>query len=283
VTRAEAPKLYALVDEVARALDTPSIDVLGIDHDWNASWAVLGLPRRRVLTLGLPLWTALEPNERVALLAHELAHERNGDARRGLFVHGAVSALAELYFVLAPGREDPDEPVEFVDAVVGALLWVVSRPLWALLLLEVHLLLRDSQRAEYLADRRAASVAGTDAAVSLAEKMLLAPSLAMVAQRTAHAGDSAGDLFDELAATIGSVPARERERRRRVARLEAARLDATHPPTAKRIELLESRRREPPRVRLDPVRAQFIDEELRALRPKLQRALVADYLDSIYA
>ena len=48
------------------------------------------------------------------------------------------------------------------------------------------------------------------------------------------------DLFDSLAQAVRAVPAREIERRRRVARLADSRLDATHPPTGSRIELLEA-------------------------------------------
>ena len=86
----EAPTLQGLVEETARALDVPNVDVLIVDHEYNASWAVLGLRRRRVLRLGLPLLAALGPQERVALLAHELAHARNGDSGRGLFIGSAV-------------------------------------------------------------------------------------------------------------------------------------------------------------------------------------------------
>ena len=90
------------------------------------------------------------------------------------------------------------------------------------------------------------------------------------------------DAFDELNAAIVEVPARERERRRRIARLEEARLDDTHPPTARRIELLERRPRQAGRVVAGDDRAAAVDEELRRLRPCLQARLVDDYRDALF-
>ena len=103
VSRDEAPTLYGLADRVADALGAGRADVIAIDHEFNASWSIVGLRRTRVLTLGLPLLTMLSPEQRVALIAHEFAHGRNGDSGRGLVVGSAVRGLEELYFVLAPG------------------------------------------------------------------------------------------------------------------------------------------------------------------------------------
>jgi Zn-dependent protease with chaperone function len=279
----DAPALHALVAEVAAALDVPRTDILVVDHEFNASWAVLGLRRRRVLTLGLPLLSALDPQERVALVAHELAHGRNGDSGRGLFVGSAVRALADIYWIVGPEDLSDREPWElgFFDRIVNVLLFVISRPAYWLLLLELHLLLRDSQRAEYLADALAARVAGTDAVVSLSEKMLLSSTFHAVVQKSAQRGSEL-DLFAELASVVGSVPDREKERRRRVARLEGARLSETHPPTGKRIELLERRRRLQPEVLLDTDRSEAIDAELARFRGPLQQRLVEEHRDALY-
>ena len=286
LAREDAPALYKLADDVADALNVPHVDVIVIDGEFNASWAILGLRRRRVLTLGLPALAMLTPQERAALVAHELAHERNGDSTRGLVVGSAVRALAELYWALAPedlsGAREWGEHA-FFERIVNVLLWVVSRPLLGVLLLELHLLLHDSQRAEYLADALAARVAGTPAAVSLEEKMLLSPTVRFAVQRTAHDRSNRTDLFELLAATIALVPGRELERRRRVARLENARLSSTHPPTAKRIVLLEERASREPRVICTPEASAAIDEETSGLRKSVQIELVDAYRDSLYA
>jgi Zn-dependent protease with chaperone function len=285
VVREEAPTLFALVDEVARSLATAPVTVLRIDPAFNASWAALGLRRRRVLTLGLPLLTALEPQERVALIAHELAHARNGDATRGVLVGSALRGLDELFGVVAPNElVEAETELGIVERIANWMLYLISRPILGLLLVELHLLLRDSQRAEYLADALSAQVAGTDAVISTQEKLLLEPTFQSVVQHTAHASaDPDTDLFAELEAALVAVPDRERERRRRVARLEEARLSDTHPPTGKRIRLLEARARQEPSVVLVPERSAAIDSELARHRPAAQRELVEEYRDSLYA
>ena len=282
LAREQAPTLYALADDVAAALEVKPVDLIVVPSEFNAGWQVAGIRRTRVLTLGLPLLAALEPAERVAVVAHELAHARNGDSTRGLVVGSAANALAEAYAIVWPGDGSDDEAAGLGLAfVVHGVLWLISRPLYGLLLLQLSLVLRDSQRAEYLADALAARVAGTDAVVAAHEKLLLSSALDGVVQSVSRASEL--DLFAELEAAIRRVPERERERRRRAARLEDARLEDTHPPTAMRIELLTRRDRRPGLVALDEEHSARIDAELAPLRAPLQRRLVDEYRDRLYA
>ncbi|CAL9496758.1 hypothetical protein SUDANB37_03375 [Streptomyces sp. enrichment culture] len=48
--REDAPRLYALIDEVAKAADTRGVDAVPVDAEVNASVTVYNLRRRRVLT-----------------------------------------------------------------------------------------------------------------------------------------------------------------------------------------------------------------------------------------
>ncbi|MFN2469248.1 MAG: M48 family metalloprotease [Gaiellaceae bacterium] len=284
VTRAEAPLLYALVDEVASALQTRSADLIVIDHEYNAGWAVLGWRRRRFLKLGLPLLCALGPQERVALIAHELAHGRNGDSSRSFLVGSALEGLGELYLLVAPDDRGEVQGWELggLDGILNAFFYVLSRPVYWLLLLQLHLLARDSQRAEYLADALAARVAGTAAVIPLHEKLLLDSTFRSVIQRGAQGGAAETDTFDELAAVFAAMPERERERRRRVARLEGASLGASHPPTAHRLRLLEGRPAAEAQVVLTEERSATVDAELSRHRKALQQELLEEYRDSLY-
>jgi heat shock protein HtpX len=280
----EAPRLYAFVDEVAAALGAKPVDLIVLDRDFNASWRVVGVRRRRVLTLGLPLLAVLAPQERVAVVAHELAHGQNGDAARGLVVGSGVDGLVHLYLLLAPGGGTVlFEDLAIFDRIVNVLFWIFSRPVLALLNLELHLLLRDKQRAEYLADALAARAAGTDAVVGLQEKLLLGPLASGTVQRFATARVVEANVFDEIARAVAEVPDRERERRRRVARLEHARLDATHPPTAFRIRMLEDRAAVEPQVTLGDDASRALDAELAPHRPALQAELLDAHRDALYA
>jgi Zn-dependent protease with chaperone function len=169
------------------------------------------------------------------------------------------------------------------DVIVNAILWVVSRPAYGLLLLQLHLLLQDSQRAEYLADALAARVAGNEAVVGLHERLLLESVLHATVQRATHMRGDAASLFDDLQTVVSRVPDRELERRRRTARLEDARLGSTHPPTAKRIELLEGRDALEPHVVCSAERAEAIDAELRPRHRAVATTLIDNYRDSLYA
>ena len=279
LARKEAPSLFALADGVASSLGTEPADVVALSDDYNASWAVLGFRRRRVLTLGLPLLAALEPQELVAVVAHELAHASNGDARRGLVVGSAVNGLGAVYALLSPRVFAGD----LVDSAVNGLLWILRLPVWAVLSLEVHLLLRDSQRAEYYADALAARVAGSAAVVSLHEKLLLTGFVDGVARRVAIGRAQDVDVFGEISRAVAEVPPRERERRRRAARLEHARLDVTHPPTGLRIHLLEERPAAAGDIHLDAAGAAAIDGEVGRFKRPLQAQLLDAQRDRLYA
>ena len=281
VDRQNAPMLHGLIDEIAAALHTKPIDVLIIDQDFNASWSVVGLRRKRVLRLGLPLLMALDPQERVAVIAHELAHARNGDAARSFLVGGALQALEELFTSLRSGAGTLGySDFRILEWVSRGLLWILSQPIAGLYYTLALLLLRDSHRAEYLADALAARVAGTAAEIGSDEKLLLS-SLFETAALHAGRSDSRG-VFEDLSRLMRDVPARERERRRRLARIEGVRLSSTHPPTARRMELLETRPSEPGRVFLDPDRAAAIDRELDPLRASIAASVADDYRAALY-
>jgi Zn-dependent protease with chaperone function len=281
----ESPALRGLVGDVADALGSRPPDEIRIDRRWNASWQTVGLRRRRILTLGLPVLAALEPQERVALIGHEVGHGRNGDARQGLVVGTAVIGLNRLADMLNASAERGAGFLAETQAgpmswFSGMLMWLVSRPVDGLLWLEAHLLLRDMQRAEYLADALAARAAGSHATVAMHERLLLYSTFQLVVQQAAH--ENAENVLDRLNISIQLVPDRERERRRRVARLEQARLGDTHPPTGMRIALLEQRAAEPPRVVLDEAQSRRIDAELAPLVGRIDREMLDAYRDSLY-
>jgi Zn-dependent protease with chaperone function len=276
----QAPRLHALVTQVTR----PAPDRIVVDDAWNAAWVLAGWRRRRVLVLGLPLFAALEPPERVALIAHEAAHGRNGDARHGRFVGSAISGLDALSEVLRPAHGSAVLAVVGFSAVewlTNGLTWLLSRPVDAVLWLQARLLLHDMRRAEFLADDAAAQVAGTDAVIALHERLLLYPAFAHAVQQAAVRGGD--DVLDQIRTAVRAVPERERERRRRIARLEHVRLDDTHPPTAMRISVLEQRERRSAAVTLDAFGSERIDAELEPLDAAIGRELVDGYRGALYS
>jgi Zn-dependent protease with chaperone function len=88
ITRQEAPKLFALIDELTAALKTPKFDHILLDTQQNAG--VLQVPRfgfllvgwqQNYLFLGLPLMQSLSPEQFRAIVAHELGHLSGNHSR----------------------------------------------------------------------------------------------------------------------------------------------------------------------------------------------------------
>ncbi|MBF9073076.1 M48 family metallopeptidase [Streptacidiphilus fuscans] len=177
--RERAPELWALADAVADRLGTRRADAILLNSAFNASYRRVGLRRRVVLTIGVPLWYSLEPQERVALLAHEFGHGANGDATSGFWLGTALTSLAQWYEMLLPGRRlSGGRSAGGGIAVIGeALAQVVMFAIRGLVVVWFRLLerltLAGSRRAEYLADGFAVRLAGADGAAGLLGALML--------------------------------------------------------------------------------------------------------------
>jgi len=283
------PELQRLVGDVAARIGVAVPDEVRLDDEFNASWSVEGWRRRRVLRLGVPLLAALNGKQTVALVAHELAHDRNGDARRGLLVGSTVQSLSTALYLLGPEARPfaaatgtaAGGIMSAAAPLTNAVMWVLSRPVHWLLVLQAHLLYRDSQRAEYLADDIAATVAGTAAVVALHDVLLAGPDVVAAVRRAVLTGEHANaELFADVAAAAQD-PTQHEDRRRR-ARKERRRLAATHPPVTSRIAVLEQRRERLEKVFLDPGREGPLRAELSTTFPAHARTLIDRARDGLY-
>ena len=284
--RADAPELFALVDEVAGAVGTRSVDAIVVDGSINAAVTSYGIRGRRLLVLGMPLWEILTPEERIALLGHELAHYANGDIRNGLVVGSAVRSLTVWHHIVQPHPHATG-----LEMIVNA-LYVLPRLLiggWLILL--IRLTSRAGMRAEYLADRLAARTASTPAAAGLMDRLLITEALGVwlrtEANRAAlrgprstrHATDRAGELWERLTAYAASIPEHEYERQRRAGARRGHQVDTTHPPTHLRRTSLLAGQSEPAAVTLQAHRSDMIAAELAAPRTEVARRLLRGALD----
>ncbi len=273
--RSKAPALFAVIDRVAAAAGTPVPDVVLLSAEFNASTTTVGLRRRRVLTLGAQLWSVLDPQERIALLGHELGHFVNGDIRRSLVTQAAESTLGAVAYLLRPDRRRTRVDgltgmiVETVIDIVGGLL---ARFVGLLHLLLVWISRRDSQRAEYLADELSAKVAGSAAAIRLSDVLLLHDAIDTVVRREARAGNSAPAwrtaAEQARAGLVTDVPAF-----RQLSRRTEASLFASHPPTGLRAGLIAARPAQPAAVVLTEPEQARMDEELAAHYERVRREL----------
>lgn len=268
-----APELTALVGEVAGLLGTPAPSELRVDAAFNAYVARRGLRGRR-LVLGAPLWAAYGPQERVSLLGHEIGHLAHGDLRSLGYVDSAYRTLVRWVQLLDPADSEVflhDTPL-LVHALSAPPRWLVQGYLRVLDVVNSAA----NRRQELYADLAGALAAGTDAAVSDHEVMLLLDSLDVVTNRAAI--DSARpDLGEAIRARVATYDARQRADARREAAADRRSIDASHPPTVDRIRVLESVDRSLPALVLDAARSRRIDEELRPYLDQAFRRLGDSY------
>ena len=151
--RFDGGALYALVEEVRRAVDAPQIHSIIITGDFNASAVVDSSSwqsrRRRTLVLGLPVLTTLSMPELRAVIAHELAH-----------FSGAHDAFAAWVYRLRQSwlalRTALDGRLATPVYIYWLIRWYVPRLHAASAAV--------ARRHEIVADRAAATVAGSRAA-----------------------------------------------------------------------------------------------------------------------
>jgi Zn-dependent protease with chaperone function len=284
-TRRDYPELFRLVDAVAGALDAPHVDGIVLSRGLEAAFAEAGWRRKRILILGVPLLAALDGQERVAVIAHELAHAVSGDPRTNLAIVTALQSLNRWYDWLRP-IEAPRTPLGGVAGMIMVLLnalgLALSSVVWLIGFLLAQLLWRNSQRAEYRADALSATVSGTRAIVSALEKIpVLRGALERATCLVGHKREY-GRLFDEFRRYAADVPAGECERLRRVVERYGARVSPGHPPPQYRLQFL----RAPSVLQAKVVRLAGEDEQLaRELAPiqlKTAEALVAVFRSRVY-
>lgn len=283
--RADAPRLFELIDEVGTAVGTAGVHAVVVVPEANAAVTTYGLRARRMMILGLGLWEILPPQERVALLGHELGHFAHGDTRRGIVTGGALHALSTWFYMLAASR-----PQGLMDRFVNAVTFLPRWTTYGLLILLDHLTLRASQRAEYLADVSAARAGSTEAAVGLLDRVLVSQAVGPELRRESVAaqmqGGSAGreardaaerGLWERLAARMAAVPEHEYERLRRVAARRGHSVDSTHPPTHLRRRCAAAGGPYTAQVTHDEDRAAAVAQELAPARAALARRVIRDY------
>ena len=261
--REAAPTLYGLVDRIAEAAGSPTPDFISIAFSYNAGTGRAGLLQRRFLTLGIPMWLVLEPEQKVALLGHEIGHFVNVGSRRSLMVQPALRTFAVLtdytQFRESMAQAGSRRPMNAAERAARAVVRFVS-----MAFLLVHLGLaglgrRDARRAEYLADGTAADVAGTDALIGLHERTLLLPRIANTVGNNAETKRSLQWLG--LASTIhtakrGDVPMLAQGTQR------ATSLWDSHPPLGLRMRMAKAWPPQKPKVELTAAESAAIDREL---------------------
>ena len=276
---ASHPALWRLADSVCNELGTRPPNTIVFSNAYNACVYEAGWRRERVLEIGVPLFGVLEPAGRVALISHEMAHFASGDPSRGALFGWAWSTVAGWVSLLWPQRSRQEGLAFVAEVLTSILMFPVAVLLWWVAVGLQRWTYDESQRAEYLADRLGARLAGTDGFAELLDQLLVSDMMAFAVQRAAL-GSTERDAIQELRHQLAEIPARERERHRRRAAASHWRVDTTHPPTTLRLAAIDANPVEPTLV-LDEAWAEQLESELTPAYARASRELVDAYRWSI--
>lgn len=260
LSREKTPAVFALVDRVAAEIGGHTPHTVAFGVHWNMTIGRYGLRRREVLTIGLPLFVSAQPQERIALLAHELGHQVNRDARRGLLTQPAIVVFGRLSQMTRWRMLSARMPGAYVlVAMVARLMsWVFLAAHLGMNLLGS----KESRRAEHYADQLSVRVAGTRAAQSAMDLIVLGAEMEHLIDGIAMRPESSGGNWK---ATVDR--ARERwsgdlEVRRQLTLRTEASAFASHPAAALRHRLLGSTPFHEPALGLTEAEIKRLDVEL---------------------
>jgi Zn-dependent protease with chaperone function len=280
--RDDFPTLYRIVDEISAKMGAKKVDGITVNFEYNAAYSSYGMARKNYIHLGLPLVSVLKPEQLVALIGHELGHGVNGDSTRGFIVGTAIGTLMEWHYFIKPDYilERNGSLIDLFMVPVNLLLLGLSKVILGILMVLTHLLWRNKQRAEYLADDLAAQVSGLQAKLSLLEKLHLEHIFVFAMQRMLT-GSAKGNAADEIRAQFQQIPDSEIERVQRIGQFTDTRLDATHPPTSYRIQYLKNKRStQTAAYKITEKDQALLDKEWRILEERVAQQMVGYYKDN---
>jgi Zn-dependent protease with chaperone function len=164
--RDDCPRLYEVLEEVARKVDTDPVDqvyiapgsAIGVHQEGRGPFGLFG-SKKRVLTLGLSTMHFLTISELKAILAHEYAHFSHSDTKYSRFIYQVSLSIRKAM----DGMKSS-----------GGILTYVNPFYWFFYLYSKSYALLSSgfsRSREFLADRMACSLYGADVFSSALKKV----------------------------------------------------------------------------------------------------------------
>jgi Zn-dependent protease with chaperone function len=155
LTRADAPPLFAALEDVAKRTEQAMPADVYLVNDVNAFVAqrggLMGIGSKRVMGVGLPLLQSLTVQEFRAVLAHEFGHYHAGDVKIGPWIYKTRAAI---------GRT--------IEKLSGNVLQKIFVAYGNLFLRVTHAV---SRRQEFIADEVAGNAAGAAVMASALRKV----------------------------------------------------------------------------------------------------------------
>jgi Zn-dependent protease with chaperone function len=259
LTREAAPNLFGLIDQVSENAGTQTIQYVCISPSYNAFVYQAGPKATPVLTIGLLLWSAISRQEKVALLSHELAHIASNDPARGRWYVATHNALSSWLGIFE--NEDSD-----VNSLLGRTFFLpVTVGVRGLLALLETQSFKESQLAEYRADKIGSIISGRKAMIDLLMSMKHSESVYAFLLTKSGARSTSGEaIIEEFPRYISALPEAEVLRLTRMHLSENVSVDRSHPANQLRIKFLRSLPDYQSQVLLDEYTDKEITSELSA-------------------
>ena len=235
IARGDAPRLFAEIDAIRRAVDAPPAHHVLLNDDFNA--AVAQVPRlgmfgwhRNYLMLGVPLMHALPRDEFRAVLAHEFGHLSRAHGRSGAWIYRIRITWTSILETLEAGRQATFSLRRFFS-------WYAPRfNAYSFVL---------ARAQEFEADARAAGLVGSGVMASALTRIrvrsrhLHGTFWPTLWRRSAREPEPPGDAYTALVQSFAApLPAGDAEILVAEALAAPTRSDDTHPALAERIAAL---------------------------------------------
>lgn len=158
VTRAEAPELYGMVEQLAANAHLPIPKLCIINSDVPNAFATGRNPSHAAVAVTTGIMRVLDYNELSGVLGHELTHVKNRDilistiAAAMAGVISWIANIAQWAAIFGVGRSDDDEEG---GGLLGSLVTIIIAPIAAFLIQ-----MAISRSREYAADKGGGEVCG---------------------------------------------------------------------------------------------------------------------------
>lgn len=213
VDRNSAPRLYGIVERLAKKAQLPMPKVYIIDSPIPNAFATGRDPEHAAVAVNTALADILDEDELAGVLGHELSHVKHRDiliSTVAASMAGAISTIAQWGMFLGGGRDENGESRNPIAAVLVMLL----APLAA-----VMIQMAVSRSREYMADKSGGELCGDPNA--LASALL---KIEAFAKRRVMPGATEATAHMFIINPFSGVNMKQ--------------LFSTHPPTEERVRLL---------------------------------------------
>jgi heat shock protein HtpX len=215
VSRASAPDLVGLVEQLARRADLPTPAVYVLETNQPNAFATGRNPDNSAVAVTRGLIQSCDPEELAGVISHELGHIKHRDTLIMTItatLAGAIGFLSQFAFFFGGSQDSRNNPL----GLIGTILVMILAPLAAML---VQMAI--SRTREYSADRAGAEICGQP--LWLARALQKIEQLARgVVNEPAERNPASAHLFIVNPLRMGGIDS----------------LFRTHPPTADRVRRL---------------------------------------------